>query len=141
MPSSHASSRTERKRGEEPMVKPNYSLLVGSFLWLLMMTDTRCKCKLLFGHGIQVNNFDIKMPLCPVLQKSLAAMSSLASSCQFDMAYFIISPACNRLKWLFQTHDIMAYVLVSRGYIPVQFLISMQRKIGNAPSGTAECKS
>ena len=140
MPSSHASSRTERERGEEPMVKPNYSLLVGSFLWLLMMTDTRCKCKLLFGHGIQVNNFDIKMPLCPVLQKSLAAMSSLASSFQFDMAY-IIYFTCNRLKWLFQTHDIMAYVLVSRGYIPVRFSISMQRKIGNAPSGTAECKS
>ena len=40
----------------------NYSLLVCSFIWLLMMTDTGCKCKLLIGLGVQVNNFDVNMP-------------------------------------------------------------------------------
>ena len=70
----------------------NYSLFIGSFLRLLMMAEAGCKSEPLVGLGIWVEHLDVKNAFWRVLQKSLAATSTLASSCRFDVALFITSP-------------------------------------------------
>ena len=102
-----------------------YSLLIGSILWLLVMAEMGCKSELLVGLHVWVKHLEIKKCL---LSSASEVSGSNVNSC------FILSIWCGivhyftseRLKWWFQTHIMADLCQEVR-------LISLWRMVGNAP--------
>ena len=111
-----------------------YSLLIGSYFWLLVMAEMGCKSELLVGLHVWVKHLDIKKCL---LSSASEVSGNNVNSC------FILSIWCGivhyftseRLKWWFQTH-IMAD-LCQEGTSEISDLIVADGR--KCPSGTAEC--
>ena len=84
----------------------DYSLLIGSFLDVFMMSEARCQCELLVRLGIRVKDLYIK--------KCLLSSAPEISGCDVESCFVLLVGcgmvhhfAIERLKWRLEA-DIMA---------------------------------